>query len=95
AGPTFASSAVGSLSAAGVGGGGGNGHGGGDGQHGAAAGPPWLSSGSFRLLASVLKARNKETRALVPQACELALGRLHALGRLTSADQGASGWGER
>ncbi len=44
------------------------------------AGPPWLSSGVFRLLTSVLKARNKETRALVPQACELALGRLHALG---------------
>ncbi|CAN0149273.1 unnamed protein product, partial [Pylaiella littoralis] len=65
---------------------------------GAGPGPPWLSSGVFRLLASVLKTRNNETRALVPQACELALGRLHALGRLTSAgDQRASSsaWGNR
>lgn len=74
AGPSFASSAVGSLHASKPSG---------EGRTTGVldgAGPPWLSSAVFRLLTSVMRVRNASTRALVPQACELALGRLHALG---------------
>ncbi|CAM9999080.1 unnamed protein product [Ascophyllum nodosum] len=91
AGPSFASEAVGSLAAASPHGG----VGGGSGGRLGGAGPAWLSSAVFRLLTSVVRTRNASTKALVPQACGLALGRLHALGRLTGGQRVASeGWGD-